>query len=314
MLLGVILDIVALAILAMFGRRRQRAARAQGAPAGPDAPAPRAAPPRHADNGERTMASKRTHHKHSSTKGYRRLLDRLADHPDVHRVATGRVTPRMGAGRPVAPISKVRPVASGLSITINTDGAIDRRLRRHRPPRGGRGVHGRAGLDATVIARRARGARARRRRAPRARAATAARACPGRSCCAGPRRDRAARARRCRDGSVLDLGDQRQDDDRGARGVDLRRAPASRRCTTSPARTWPGGVASALLRAPAPTRGSGSSRSTSSGSRTVAAALAPRAIVLGNLFRDQLDRYGELETIGERWAALAAARRDARSC
>jgi UDP-N-acetylmuramyl tripeptide synthase len=36
----------------------------------------------------------------------------------------------------------------------------------------------------------------------------------------------------------------------------------------------------------------------------VAAQLRPRAIVLGNLFRDQLDRYGELETIGERWAAL----------
>ena len=63
------------------------------------------------------MAPKRTHHKHSSTKGYRR-------HPAVHRVATGRVTPRMGAGRPVALISKVRPVASGLSITINVDGAI----------------------------------------------------------------------------------------------------------------------------------------------------------------------------------------------
>ena len=68
--------------------------------------------------------SKRTHHKHSSTKAYRRLLDRLADHPDVHRVATGRVTPRMGAGRPIASISKVRPVESGLSITINADGAM----------------------------------------------------------------------------------------------------------------------------------------------------------------------------------------------
>jgi UDP-N-acetylmuramyl tripeptide synthase len=31
--------------------------------------------------------------------------------------------------------------------------------------------------------------------------------------------------------------------------------------------------------------------------------LHPRAIVLGNLFRDQLDRYGELETIAERWAS-----------
>ena len=30
--------------------------------------------------------------------------------------------------------------------------------------------------------------------------------------------------------------------------------------------------------------------------------LRPRTIVLGNLFRDQLDRYGELDTIAERWA------------
>ncbi len=67
---------------------------------------------------------RRTHHKHSSTKGYRRLLDGLAAHEAVHSVATGRVTPRMGAGRPIAPISKVRTVASGLSITINTDGAM----------------------------------------------------------------------------------------------------------------------------------------------------------------------------------------------
>jgi hypothetical protein len=67
---------------------------------------------------------RRTHHKHSSRKGYRRLLDRLADHEAVHRVATGRVKPRMGSGRPVAPISKVRRVDSGLSITINADGAV----------------------------------------------------------------------------------------------------------------------------------------------------------------------------------------------
>jgi len=67
---------------------------------------------------------RRTHHKHSSTKGYRRLLDALAGHEAVHRVATGRVKPRMGSGRPVAPISKVRPVESGLSITINADGAV----------------------------------------------------------------------------------------------------------------------------------------------------------------------------------------------
>ena len=68
--------------------------------------------------------ARKTHHKHSSSKGYRRLLDALAEIDGVHRVATGRVKPRMGSGRPVAPISKVRKVDSGLSITINTDGAI----------------------------------------------------------------------------------------------------------------------------------------------------------------------------------------------
>jgi lipid II isoglutaminyl synthase (glutamine-hydrolysing) len=36
----------------------------------------------------------------------------------------------------------------------------------------------------------------------------------------------------------------------------------------------------------------------------VADQLRPRAILLGNLFRDQLDRYGELETIADRWAAV----------
>jgi UDP-N-acetylmuramyl tripeptide synthase len=34
----------------------------------------------------------------------------------------------------------------------------------------------------------------------------------------------------------------------------------------------------------------------------VAGQLSPRAILLGNLFRDQLDRYGELDTIADRWA------------
>ena len=39
----------------------------------------------------------------------------------------------------------------------------------------------------------------------------------------------------------------------------------------------------------------------------IARELRPRAVLLGNLFRDQLDRYGELETIAERWAAVVAA-------
>jgi UDP-N-acetylmuramyl tripeptide synthase len=37
------------------------------------------------------------------------------------------------------------------------------------------------------------------------------------------------------------------------------------------------------------------------------AQLRPRAILLGNLFRDQLDRYGELESIAERWASTLSA-------
>jgi lipid II isoglutaminyl synthase (glutamine-hydrolysing) len=39
----------------------------------------------------------------------------------------------------------------------------------------------------------------------------------------------------------------------------------------------------------------------------VLAQVRPRALLLANLFRDQLDRYGELETIAERWAQALAA-------
>ena len=40
----------------------------------------------------------------------------------------------------------------------------------------------------------------------------------------------------------------------------------------------------------------------------VASDLEPRLIVLSNLFRDQLDRYGELETLADDWAEMVAAR------
>ena len=39
----------------------------------------------------------------------------------------------------------------------------------------------------------------------------------------------------------------------------------------------------------------------------VADAVDPRLVVLSNLFRDQLDRYGELELLAERWASTVAA-------
>jgi lipid II isoglutaminyl synthase (glutamine-hydrolysing) len=38
----------------------------------------------------------------------------------------------------------------------------------------------------------------------------------------------------------------------------------------------------------------------------VALAVRPRLYVLANLFRDQLDRYGELESLADRWAELVA--------
>ena len=38
----------------------------------------------------------------------------------------------------------------------------------------------------------------------------------------------------------------------------------------------------------------------------VAPRLRPRLLVLGNLFRDQLDRYGELERLADEWAELVA--------
>ncbi len=41
---------------------------------------------------------------------------------------------------------------------------------------------------------------------------------------------------------------------------------------------------------------------------TVAEELEPRLVVLGNLFRDQLDRYGELEHLADEWAALVEHR------
>jgi len=40
----------------------------------------------------------------------------------------------------------------------------------------------------------------------------------------------------------------------------------------------------------------------------VAAQLDPTLIVLGNLFRDQLDRYGEIEALAEEWAKTVEAR------
>src|SRR6476646_4599640 len=44
----------------------------------------------------------------------------------------------------------------------------------------------------------------------------------------------------------------------------------------------------------------------------VVAQVHPKTLLLANLFRDQLDRYGELETIAERWAELVKGMRTTR--
>ncbi len=66
-----------------------------------------------------------------------------------------------------------------------------------------------------------------------------------------------------------------------------------------------GGIASALLDRPADAE-LGVFEVDEFWLESVVASLSPRVLLLGNLFRDQLDRYGELETIGERWASLIA--------
>ena len=52
---------------------------------------------------------------------------------------------------------------------------------------------------------------------------------------------------------------------------------------------------------------SASSRWTRRGCRASRRRCIPRTYLLSNLFRDQLDRYGELESLADGWAELVAA-------
>jgi len=79
------------------------------------------------------------------------------------------------------------------------------------------------------------------------------------------------------------------------------RAPVHNRAGSN--MTW--GVATALLEQ---SGGEGLFEVDEAWLPRVAAQLDPRLIVLGNLFRDQLDRYGELEAIADEWAALVGER------
>ena len=163
--------------------------------------------------------------------------------------------------------------------------AYARACARPAPPAGARGHRPRGG--------RALAPRGTRRRHDAARQA-ALEARPGRR-----RTTRGAPA----EGLRAALGDERQDDDRrdGGRDPPRQRAPRAQRIGRQPRlrrRVHP-----ALVRA-GPS--SGCSRSTRPPCPRSPSSCGPRVLALGNLFRDQLDRYGELELVAERWRAARA--------
>ena len=100
------------------------------------------------------------------------------------------------------------------------------------------------------------------------------------------------------------LRDEREDDD----CRDDRRDPAAGRCgsrTTPQGANLVSGVASTLLAADHAELGL--FEVDEAALPQVAELVRPRVLALGNLFRDQLDRYGELELIAERWRGLVRA-------
>ena len=99
------------------------------------------------------------------------------------------------------------------------------------------------------------------------------------------------------------LGHERQDDDRFAgRGI---LSPRIRLAHNSSGANLVSGVASTLLAADGAELGL--FEVDEGAFPDVAARVRPRAVCLGNLFRDQLDRYGELERIAERWREAVRA-------
>ena len=200
------------------------------------------------------------------------------------------------------------------------------RLRRRRPDRRAAGDRSRALPGALRVllprmsaARRQGRGRARPSARCRARAgAAAARRCRARCCMRLEPHAIGALGRAPAARQRGHLGHQRQDDDRGDGRRRSSSAPGARLVHNRAGANMAGGVATALLDAAGAGRSTAtpaSSRSTSSGSARSSTSSQPRALLLANLFRDQLDRYGELETIADRWAAVVAARAGgARSC
>ncbi|MDE3070147.1 MAG: DUF1727 domain-containing protein, partial [Acidobacteriota bacterium] len=122
--------------------------------------------------------------------------------------------------------------------------------------------------------------------------------------------------RRLSDGSVL-ISATNGKTTTSAMGAAILRANGMRLVHNSAGANMAGGIASALIEAALP----GGAISGELGLFEVdemwldalVAELEPRLIVLGNLLRDQLDRYGELESIAERWRTALAGGPGARA-
>ena len=110
------------------------------------------------------------------------------------------------------------------------------------------------------------------------------------------------------EGSAIDQRHQRQDDDGGDDRLGACARPGANAVHNRAGSNMSWGVATALLEQ----RGAeGLFEVDEAWLPQIADQLQPKLIVLGNLFRDQLDRYGELERLADDWAAAvdASARR-----
>ena len=160
----------------------------------------------------------------------------------------------------------------------------------------------RAGPQRGAVRRQA-GRRAGRSEPPAGRAAAAAaRPCPAGSCCAWSPTRSPASAPASSAGVTIVSATNGKTTTAGMIAAVLAaegREPVHNRAGSN--MTW--GVATALLEQ----RGSeGLFEVDEAWLPKVAAALDPSLIVLGNLFRDQLDRYGEIEVLADEWATLVA--------
>ena len=157
------------------------------------------------------------------------------------------------------------------------------------------------------LRRQARAGAGDRRRQPAPAAAAAARRCRAGCCCGSSRRRSPGSAPASTGGATIVSATNGKTTTAGMIAADPRRRGP-------PAGPQPGRLEHDLGRgdgaARAARRARGCSRSTRPGCRGSPQQLDPRLIVLGNLFRDQLDRYGEMEALADEWAkAVARARR-----